>query len=49
MNRSMVWTVIARLAGQTIGGITWAEDAFAWAVTRAEAATILARIHVLSK
>ena len=49
MNRSMVWTVIACLAGQTIGGITWAEDAFAWAVTRAEAATILARIHVLSK
>ena len=34
MNRSMVWTVIARLAGQTIGGITWAEDAKAWAVTR---------------
>lgn len=34
INRSMVWTVIARLAGQTIGGITWAEDAKAWAVTR---------------
>lgn len=34
MNRSMVWTVIACLAGQTIGGITWAEDAKAWAVTR---------------
>ena len=34
MNRSMVWTVIARLAGQNIGGITWAEDAKAWAVTR---------------
>lgn len=67
MNRSMVWTVIACLAGQTIGGITWAQDAFAWAIskgfidgrdgqlapgaplTRAEAATILARFHVLSK
>ena len=34
MNRSMVWTVIARLAGQTIGGITWAEDAKAWAVAQ---------------
>ena len=34
MNRSMVWTVIARLAGQTITGTTWAEDAKAWAVAQ---------------
>lgn len=34
MNRSMVWTVIARLAGQTISGATWAEDAKAWAVAQ---------------
>lgn len=31
MSRSMVWTVIARLAGRTIGGTTWAEDARPWA------------------
>lgn len=24
MDRSMVWTVLARLAGQTISGSTWA-------------------------
>ena len=34
MNRSMVWTVIARLAGQTISGANWAEDAKAWAVAQ---------------
>lgn len=34
MNRSMVWTVIARLAGQTITGTTWAEDAKAWAMAQ---------------
>ena len=34
MNRSMVWTVIARLAGQTISGTNWAEDAKAWAVAQ---------------
>lgn len=34
MNRSMVWTVIARLAGQTISGATWAEDAKAWAAAQ---------------
>ena len=34
MNRAMVWTVIARLAGQTITGATWAEDAKAWAVAQ---------------
>ena len=34
MNRAMVWTVIARLAGQTVTGPTWAEDAEAWAVAQ---------------
>ena len=34
MNRSMVWTVIARLAGETITGSTWAADARAWAVSQ---------------
>ena len=34
MNRAMVWTVIARLAGQTISGGSWAEDARAWAVAQ---------------
>ena len=34
MNRAMVWTVIARLAGQSISGSTWAEDARAWAVAQ---------------
>ena len=34
MNRAMVWTVIARLAGQTISGATWAEDAKAWVVAQ---------------
>ena len=34
MNRSMVWTVIARLAGQTISGANWAEDARTWAVAQ---------------
>ena len=32
MNRAMVWTVIARLAGQTISGESWAADARAWAM-----------------
>ena len=32
MSRAMVWTVIARLAGQTIGGESWAKDARAWAM-----------------
>lgn len=34
MNRAMVWTVIARLAGQTISGSTWAEDARTWAMAQ---------------
>ena len=34
MNRAMVWTVIARLAGQTISGESWAADAQAWAVAQ---------------
>ena len=34
MNRAMVWTVIARLDGQTIAGESWAEDARAWAVAQ---------------
>ena len=34
MNRAMVWTVIARLAGQTISGGSWAADARAWAVAQ---------------
>ena len=34
MNRAMVWTVIARLAGQSISGSTWAEDARTWAMAQ---------------
>ena len=34
MDRSMVWTVLARLTGQTISGSTWAVDAQAWAVAQ---------------
>lgn len=34
MNRAMVWTVIARLAGQTITGANWVEDARTWAVAQ---------------
>lgn len=34
MNRAMVWTVIARLAGQSISGESWAADAQAWAVAQ---------------
>ena len=34
MNRAMVWTVIARLDGQTVAGASWAEDAKAWAVAQ---------------
>lgn len=34
MDRSMVWTVLACLAGQTISGSTWAVDAQAWAVAQ---------------
>ena len=32
MSRAMVWTVIARLAGQDISGASWAADAKAWAM-----------------
>ena len=32
MSRAMVWTVIARLAGENISGENWAEDARAWAM-----------------
>lgn len=32
MNRAMVWTVIARLDGQTVAGASWAEDARTWAM-----------------
>ena len=67
MSRAMVWTVIARLAGENISGENWAEDARAWAVsagiiegrdgklaadealTRAEAAAILGRVHLMSR
>lgn len=34
MNRAMVWTVIARLAGQSISGSTWAADARTWAMAQ---------------
>ena len=34
MNRAMVWTVIARLDGQTVAGASWAEDARTWAVAQ---------------
>ena len=34
MNRAMVWTVIARLAGQTISGANWADDARTWAMAQ---------------
>ena len=34
MNRAMVWTVIARLAGQTITGANWVEDARTWAMAQ---------------
>ena len=34
MNRAMVWTVIARLAGQSISGESWAADARTWAMAQ---------------
>lgn len=34
MNRAMVWTVIARLAGQTITGANWVEDTRTWAMAQ---------------
>jgi hypothetical protein len=32
MTRAMLWTVLARLSGETITGETWAQDARAWAL-----------------
>ena len=34
MSRAMVWTVLARAAGQTISGESWAEDARTWAIAQ---------------
>ena len=32
MTRAMVWTILARIDGETITGTSWAEDARAWAM-----------------
>ena len=32
MTRAMIWTILARIDGQTITGASWAEDAKAWAM-----------------
>jgi uncharacterized repeat protein (TIGR02543 family) len=32
MTRAMLWTVLARLSGETITGVAWARDAQAWAL-----------------
>ena len=34
MDRAMVWAAIARMAGETISGGNWAEDAGAWAAAQ---------------